>query len=66
MCNWLLVARVRMQPIIALYFESDNELKFYNLEARSECVAMQSGQSLKWLLTRRQGSSLSLGRRLRL
>ena len=25
---------VRMQPIIALYFESENELKFYNLEAR--------------------------------
>ena len=24
---------VRKQPIIALYFESDNELKFYNLEA---------------------------------
>ena len=66
MCNWLLVACVRMQPIIALYFESDNELKFHILEARSECVAMQSGQSLKWLLTRRQGSSLSLGRKLRL
>ena len=26
--------RVRKQPIIALYFESENELKFYNLEAR--------------------------------
>ena len=25
--------RVRKQPIIALYFESDLELKFYNLEA---------------------------------
>ena len=24
--------RVRNQPIIALYFESENELKFYNLE----------------------------------
>ena len=24
--------RVRKQPIIALYFESENELKFYNLE----------------------------------
>ena len=24
---------VRKQPIIALYFESENELKFYNLEA---------------------------------
>ena len=28
--------RVRKQPIIALYFESENELKFYNLEARSQ------------------------------
>ena len=26
-------ARVRKHPIIALYFESENELKFYNLEA---------------------------------
>ena len=26
--------RVGKQPIIALYFESENELKFYNLEAR--------------------------------
>ena len=26
--------RVRKQPIIALYFESDTVLKFYNLEAR--------------------------------
>ena len=25
--------RVRKQPIIALYFESENEFKFYNLEA---------------------------------
>ena len=25
--------RVRKQPIIALYFESEIELKFYNLEA---------------------------------
>ena len=25
--------RVRKQPIIALYFESENELKFYNLKA---------------------------------
>ena len=29
--DWL----VRKQPIIALYFESDTVLKFYNLEARS-------------------------------
>ena len=26
--------RVHKQPIIALYFESENELKFYNLKAR--------------------------------
>ena len=26
--------RVRKQPIILLYFESENELKLYNLEAR--------------------------------
>ena len=26
--------RVRKQPIFALYFESENELKFYYLEAR--------------------------------
>ena len=33
-CNdWLLGARVRKQPIIVLYFELENELKFYNLEA---------------------------------
>ena len=25
--------RVHKQPIIALYFDSENELKFYNLEA---------------------------------
>ena len=27
--------RVRKQPITAFYFDSDNELKFYNLEASS-------------------------------
>ena len=34
--DWLLADK---QPIIALYFESENELKFYNLEASvaSEC-----------------------------
>ena len=31
------MTRVRKQPIIALYFESENELKFYNLEASSPC-----------------------------
>ena len=34
--------RVRKQPIIALYFESENELKLYNLEARSMLKAMFS------------------------
>ena len=28
--------RVRKQPIIALYFEFENELKFYNLEASTK------------------------------
>ena len=28
--------RVRKQPIIELYFESENVLKFYNLEAWSQ------------------------------
>ena len=32
--------RVRKQPIIALYFESEIVLKFYNLEARSFNVAL--------------------------
>ena len=34
---------VRKQPIIALYFESENELQFYYLEART---SSQSDQSL--------------------
>ena len=29
------MTRVLKQPIIVLYFESENELKFYNLEASS-------------------------------
>ena len=29
--------RTRKQPIIALYFESENELKFYKLEGRTLC-----------------------------
>ena len=34
--DWLLAdTLVRKQPIIALYFESENVLKFYNFEARS-------------------------------
>ena len=31
--DWWLRTRVRKQPNIVLYFESENELKFYNLEA---------------------------------
>ena len=31
--NWLLVDMSAKQPIIALYFESENELEFYNFEA---------------------------------
>ena len=31
--DWLLAARVRKQPIIAYYFELENELKFHNLDA---------------------------------
>ena len=34
-----LQTHVSKQPIIALYFESENELKFYNLEAWSANVA---------------------------
>ena len=41
--DWLLassqslrfILSVRKQPIIAFFFESENELKFYNLDARS-------------------------------
>ena len=32
--DWLLADTCPQQPIIELYFESENELKFYNLEAR--------------------------------
>ena len=31
--------RVRKQPIIALYFESENELNLYNLKARMREIA---------------------------
>ena len=37
MIGWLRT-RVRKQPIIALYFEFENELNFYNLEARSSNI----------------------------
>ena len=30
--------RVRKQPIIVLYSESENEIKFYNLEACSQVL----------------------------
>ena len=40
--NGCLRTRVRKQPIISLYFESVNELKFYNLE-----VDMLNGILLK-------------------
>ena len=32
---------VRKQPIIALYFESENELKFYNLEASASSFLLR-------------------------
>ena len=32
--------RVRKQPIIALHFESENELKLYNLEVRLRTCAI--------------------------
>ena len=35
MIGWLRT-RVRNQPIIALYFEFDTVLKFYNLETRAD------------------------------
>ena len=34
-----LQTRVHKLPIIALYFESENELKFYNLEAWSQTMS---------------------------
>ena len=39
-CLW---TRVRKQPIIALYFESELVLKFYNLEARRRFRNILSG-----------------------
>ena len=33
----------RKQPIIALYFESENELKFYNLQARYATISEYKG-----------------------
>ena len=34
--------RVHKQPIIALYFEYENELKFYNLEASPQHICHQA------------------------
>ena len=36
--------RLRKQPIIALYFEFENELKIYNLGAWSLCVRQARAQ----------------------
>ena len=44
--DWLLATRFRKQPIIALYFESENEIKFYNLKARSLVKLTEIGTSL--------------------
>ena len=41
MIGWLRT-RIRNQPIIALYFEFENELKFYNLEAKTDIVSVLS------------------------
>ena len=49
--------RVSKQPIIALYFESENELKFYNLEARftvkdiAHSVGISSDQRIRFRLS---------------
>ena len=40
--------RVRKKPIIALYFESENELKCYNLEARSYSSTRPNGISMQF------------------
>ena len=48
--------RVRKQPIIALYFESENEYKFDNLEARSPhifctlCISESSYFLCVWIV----------------
>ena len=45
-CLW---TRVRKQPIIALYFESETVLKFYNLEARS--LVKSAYQKINFLIS---------------
>ena len=42
-CLWTLV---RKQPIIALYFEFENELKFYSIEANTKLGLMCLAQRL--------------------
>ena len=41
---------LRKHPIIALYFESENKLKFYNLEARSIFASLPLRWDIKLLL----------------
>ena len=53
--------RVRKQPIIALYFESETVLKFYNLKARKEQVDYTG----KGRLSRLRGQMSGKNRRLR-
>ena len=56
-CLW---TRVRKQPMIVLYFEFENELKFYNLEARSlnykTWVHSQTQNKVQWLAACGQAS----------
>ena len=46
--------RVRKQPIIALYFESETVLKFYNLESSTikavwiQCLAQEHNTVPQW------------------
>ena len=47
--------RVRKQPIIALYFEFENELKFYNLEARTLFPSEMIAKRVTTLSTLLQG-----------
>ena len=39
--------RVRKQPIVVLYFEFENELKFYNLKARARHETLTPNESNK-------------------
>ena len=55
-CLW---TRVRKQPISALYFESENGLKFYNLEACSTYIMRGS-------VNFRQGGGMQLSMKFQL